>query len=294
MGSKGGGGGGTTVVQFAPYIEAMHTDMLAKPGESLAVSVVAAMNTAAGQSPYNVTTVTAEAGFVGTGNLIGSRTALFDLFKTLMQDKDVDSLWTQMYDKTVQGPEVSEAVSAQGALIQDEIDERIMPKFLAGMRDINSVMSSAFIVGKALIADSQVKMVANFSATLKLKQFDAVNERWAKKLAWDTSMVTVYSDLMKLYYTTRFDAESRDIEYKTKHALWNLSLFEYGRSIVGALNGASAASPQNLPSQTAKGIAGAMAGAGAGASVGSSISKEGGAAYGAAAGGVLGFAAAFL
>jgi len=253
------------------------------------------MNAATNNSPYqDITTLKAEDGFLGTGGVVTARTALFDLYKNLMQDVNIDTLWTQCYSLTVQGTEVSEVIATQGEAIQDEIDTRVMPKFLAGYRDINSVMSSAFVVGKALIAESKVKAVNDFSAKLRLEQLSRAQDRWARTLDWNKIVVGTYTDLMKMYYTARYDSESRQLEYDAKDALWNLGLFEYGRSMVGALNGAPAASPQNLPSQAAKGIAGAMAGAGAGAAIGSSISKEGGASYGAAAGGVLGLAAAFL
>lgn len=295
MGGKGGGGSGDTTVRFAPYVEAAHQQMVNHNGaDSLTLSVFQAMNAAVGQSPYdNIDTITAEAGFLGGGS-ITSRRSSFDMFQMIMLNTDIKALWLQLYEDSVDNPEVAAAVTSQGALIQDEIDTRIMPKFLAGMRDINAVQSTTFGIGKALIAESQVKLVHDFSSKLKLKQCDVALERWAKHLAWNTSLVSVYNDMMKMYYTARFDAESREMEYAVKDALWDLSLFEYGRSTIAALNGAAAASPQNQPSQTAKGIAGAMAGAGAGAAIGAQISKDGGAAWGAAAGGLLGLAASFL
>ena len=295
MGGKGGGGGGATVVQFAPYIEDAHKALLGDGSVLPLMTVVQALNAAWGNNPYDgASTISAELGYLGNGKTLANFPALFDTFTSFMSGQDLKVLWTQLYEASISGTEVDDAVAAQGVLIQDEIDERIMPKFLAGSRDLNIINSSAFVIGKALIADSKVKMVANFASTLKLKQIDIAQARWEKHLSWNTAVVTTYSDLMKLYYTVRFDSESRQLEYDVKDAMWDLSLFEYGRSMLGALNGAAAASPRNEPSQAAKGIAGAMAGAGAGAMIGKSIGGENSTAIGAGAGGVLGFAASFL
>lgn len=293
--SGGGGGGGDTRVMFSVYLETAHQEMISHKGvESLTKSVFQAMNEATNLSPYDgVETITASEGYLGTGKRLSDFPALFDQFTALMSGVDVDALWASTYTQQVQGTEVQDAVAAQGSLIQDEIDERVMPAFLAGSRDINSVMSSAFVMGKALIAESKIKKMADFSSQLKLQQMTAAREMWAKKLDWNKSVVMAYADLQKFYYTVHFDAQARQLEYESKNILWNLSLFEYGRSTIGALNGAPAAVPTQLPSQTAKGIAGAMAGASAGATLGAAIG-ENNAGVGAAAGGVLGLAASFL
>lgn len=293
----GGGksGGGDTRVQFAEYIQEMHNAMLGTRVTSPLYNVAQAMNAAWRSNPYaGVTTVKAEDGFIGVGVTVGERTPLMTLFSMFMRDVDPKILWTQLYEDSVNSDQVTGAVVAQDALMQDEIDERIMPKFLAGSRDINAIHSSTFVIGKALLMDSKQKLIADFSAKLKLKQVDIAQARWEKHLNWNAAIVATYSDIMKLYYTAHFDSESRQLEYDVKEATWDLSIFEYGRSMLGALNGAAAATPRNEPSQAAKGIAGAMAGAGAGAMIGSQISDNGGAAYGAAAGGVLGLAASFL
>lgn len=299
MGGKSGSGGGP--IQFAPYLEAVHSHMLAYNEADqripLAMNVITAMNNAFSQSPYNSSiTVDPNLGFLGSGGAITSYTPLFSLFKTFMQDVNLNTLWAQLYTSMTSGAEITEAVKASSDLLQDEIDTKVLPKFLAGYRDINAVMSTAFVIGKTIIADSKAKAVADVTSKLKLRQLDLVNERWAKTLAWNTLIVSTCSDILKLFYTASFDTQSRSMEYAVKHKLWDLSLFEYGRAVLGALTGSAAAKPDLAPSQAAKAIAGVAGGAAAGAMLGGEFSNGAGgtyAGYGAAAGGVLGLAASF-
>lgn len=300
MGGKGGGGGDGTV-KFAPYLEAVHHIMLNNQGKSVLNStfnVIACLNEAYNDSPYaSYTTVDADDGFLGSGYAISSFPSLFDMFGKFMAGLDIEVLWSQIYTETVNGPEVQNAVNAHSDMLQDDLDAKVIPKFVAGYRDINAVMSSAFIAGKAMIADSKVKSLSQFTASLQLHMFDLTQSRWAAHLDWNKTVQATYNDMMKLYYSAKFDAEAREMEFAVKDKLWNLSLFDYGRSMLGALTGTAAAKVGPEPSQAAKSISMAASGAGAGAMIGQNIANASGGNYagmGAAAGGVVGLAASFM
>lgn len=293
MGSKSGGSG---EIRFAGYVEYAHKEIVDKhQADVLATSVFACMNTAFDQSPYTeLTTVKAEDGFLGPGYVIGQFPSLFDMFGKFMAGLDVEQLWSQIYEATVTGPEVAAAVTAHSAILQDEIDTKITPALVAGYRNINAVMSSAFVGGRAIVADSKLKAISQFTSQLQIHMIDITQARWGDHLNWNKSVIQVYSDMMKLYYSAQFDAEGREMEFAIKDRLWNLSLFDYGRAIIAALNGAAAAKMGAEPSQAQKSVSLAMSGAGAGAMLGQQISPTGsGAAWGAGIGGVLGLAASF-
>jgi hypothetical protein len=64
---------------------------------------------------------------------------------------------------------ISDAVTAYGARLSDAISSDTLPRFQAGMRDINAVQSSAFVIGAAIIEAMRVRDVANFDADLTTK-----------------------------------------------------------------------------------------------------------------------------
>lgn len=299
--SFGGGGGDSPdhmTIMYAGYIEAVHKQVLSHDSVHTVptLCVIEAMNAAFNQSPYSsYSQVSAEAGFLGEGYTLNQFPALFDMYGKFMAGLDIEVLWSQIYENNVHGEDLDAAVTSFGNMLSDQIDEKVYPKFLAGYRDINAVMSSAFVVAKALIANEQVKQTAEFVSKLQFKMVDIAQERWVKHLGWNTGMIVQYADLQKLYYSTKFDADGRNTEFAVKDELWNLSLFEYARAMVGALNGAAAATPRSEPSQAAKSIAMAAAGSAAGAQLGQAIGGEGssGAAWGAGAGALLGLGASF-
>ena len=297
MGGKGGGGGGgETRVMFAPYIERVHSMVLDATGTAtFAHNILEAVTAAYSSNPYDsMTSLDPKSGFTA-GDAVTTYPALFDMFGKFMASQELDVLWTDLYELSQNGTEVDEAIASQSTIIQDEIDSKILPKFLAGMRDINSVMSSAFVAGKFAIAKAKINDMAEFTSKLKLKQFDVAQARFENHLNWNKAVVGSYQDIMKMYYAATYDYEARTNEISVKGALWELTLYDYIRAMLGALNGAAAAKPENQPSQAAKSIAGVTAGAAAGASIGSMI-KDGSGSYagtGAVAGGVLGLAASF-
>lgn len=287
---------GNSEIRFAPYLESAHYKMINKGGSDLLTySVFGCINTAFDNSPYSeYTDVAAEDGFLGVGYQVGQFPSLFDMYGKFMASLDVESLWSETYASTVTGPEVGAAVEAHSDILQDEIETKILPDLLLGYRSLNAVNSSAFALSIGQVYGAKVKSISQFASQLQLHMIDLVQSRWAGHLDWNKSVITVYSDMLKLFYSAKFDADARNMEFAVKDKLWNLSLFDYARAIVGTLNGSASTKTTPEPSQTMKSISAAMAGAGAGATIGQQIAPQGsGAAWGAGVGGVLGLAASF-
>ena len=66
---------------------------------------------------------------------------------------------------------IAAAVSAYGDRLDDRITSEVLPRFEAGMRDINAVQSSAFVIGRAIIEGMADRDVANFDAELTNKAY---------------------------------------------------------------------------------------------------------------------------
>ena len=275
-------------VRFAPYLEDSHYLFLSSGGLiSPSISFVSAFNNAVDASPYgSYEQIDVKDGFFGDSYEAINFPSLWDMFGKFMAGLDVHDLWGQVYEDVIQGPEIENAVSAQSALLQDEIDTTVMPRFITGMRDINSVQSTAFIIGKAIIQDAHVKSINKFASQIRIHAITMANDQWAKHLSWNEAVIKTYSEMFKLYYASTLDIDRANLEYQAKDLMWNINLFEPARALLGALSGSAATVSQNEPSQTQKAIGGAMSGAAAGAMVGGG--------YGALIGGVLGLAMSFL
>lgn len=269
-------------IRYAPYIEEHHSEFL----DLTATKRDAIIDS----SPFSGhSDVLIDVAFFGTGYTISSFPSLYDMYGKFMAGLDVEVLWNQAYDDTLDGTVTGNLVSAEAALLDDDVDSNVLPRFKAGLRDINSVMTSSFVVGSSLIEDARVKSLAKFSAELKYRLLPLVTERWARHLDWNGSVIRTYMEVMKLFYSAKMDIENHNYEYDAKDALWPFTVLDYERANLGALQGATNTKSDVAGASTAqKAIGGALSGAAAGAMV------SGGNPIGAAVGGVLGLAASFM
>lgn len=293
MGS--GGSSSDNTIRYAPYLEKAHGQLLNHGGSDTPdLSVMDVFNAALNQAPYaDYTPLYVNDAFFGDGYEIKNFPTLFDMFGKFMGGIDVCDLYGKIYENIVHAPEINEAVSAQAALLDDDIKANVMPRYLAGMRDINSVMASSFIIGKSIIEDARVKSINKFASEIRLRAVDAAVSMWGTHLKWNQSVTTTYADLFKLYYSSALEVDRTNLEYATKAELWNLNLFDNVRAMLGAMSGSAAASGANEPSQAAKSIGGVMSGAASGAMIGSAVPGIG-TTIGAGVGAVMGLASSFF
>lgn len=286
-GGKGGGGGGgggdyTTTVRYAPYIEENHAAFL----DAVQASRIAVI--AAGSPFASYVAPEVEDAFFGDGYAIADFPALYDMFGKFMAGLDIEVLWTQLFTDTVEGPQVGALVAAESKILDDDIEANILPRFLTGMRDINAVMSSSFVIGKAIIEDAKVKSINKFAAELQYKLIGIAQDRWSRHLEWNKAVIASYGEVMKLYYATRIDTDTQNYAMKAKDALWPFTVYEYERAALGALQGATTTSKQSA-GESSGGIQGALSGAMSGAAMGYMVGGSYGAAAGAIIGGVSGW-----
>jgi len=278
-GGSGGGGDQTTTVRYAPYVESKHSSFL--------TAIATYRENTTDESPFDgYTDIITEAAFFGTGYLISSFPSLYDMYGKFMAGLDIDSLYDQIFEDTVNGAETENLISAERELLDDDIEQNVTPRFQIGMRDINSVVSSSFVVGKALIESARVKAISKFSSELRYRLIAIAAERWKTHIEWNKSVVMSYAEIMKLYYSTKLDVEDFNYSMAAKDLLWPFTVLEYERAALGALQGATNANSEvGGSSKTARALSGALAGAAAGSTFGP---------WGAAAGGAIGFASAFF
>ena len=282
--SGGGGGGGdqTNTIRYAPYIESKHQSFLT------AIATYRAALT--DSSPYDGhTDIITEAAFFGTGYIISSFPSLYDMYGKFMAGLDIDSLYNQIFADATAGSQINDLVSAEAALLDDDIADNILPRFQVGMRDINAVMTSSFVTGKALIEDSRLKAIAKFSAELRYRMIAVATDRFRTHLEWNKSVTMNYAEIMKLYYSVKMDVDDYNYSMAAKDTLWPFTVLDHERAALGALQGATSASSESAgSSKTARALSGALSGAATGFAV------SGGNPIGAVAGGVIGLAAGLM
>lgn len=275
MGDSGGDQEVTT--RYAPYIEDKH--------EAFLDAVADYREATTDDSPYDgYTDIVVEAAFFGTGYTIASFPSLYDMYGKFMAGLDIDTLFSQVFEDTVNAPEVNDLVAAEADLMDDDIDANVLPRFQTGMRDINSVMSSSFVTGKAMIEDARVKALEKFRSELKYRLIPVATDRWKAHLEWNKATIMTYAEIMKLYFSAKMDVTDFNYTMSAKDKLWPFTVLDYERAALGALQGAQkTTSGIDEGSQLNQAISGALTGASVGAMFGQPL-----------LGGALGLAASFF
>ncbi len=279
--SGGGSGDVKTTVRYAGYIEDKHKDFLNE--------IVVRRTAAIDNSPYSgVATIASDDGFFGVGYTLASFPSLYDMYGKFMAGLDVEDLYTQIYGDLMEGPVTHNLVSAEAAFLSDELESDTIPRYEVGMRDINAVMSSTFVIGKALLEETRLKAVAKYSAGLQYALLPIAAQRWQAHLEWNKSVVAVYSEIMKLYFSAKMDVDSHNTEMLAKNRLWPFTVLDYERVAIAAMQGATKTTTDSAGSSGAsRAISGALGGAAMGAMAGAKIPAVGGP-MGAAIGGAVG------
>lgn len=274
MGSSGGSsssGGGTYTMRYADYIETHHKTFL-NDTYTYRGGVIKA-NPFSGREDVPV-----DDGFFGVGYALSSFPALFDMYGKFVAGLDVDALWEEiLVGTTTESAAAASLVSTESKLLNDELYTKILPQYMAGMRDLNAINSSSFIVGKALLMDTKYKQVAKFSAELKWKLIGTAVDRYKSHLAWNMEVVNTYSSILKHFFAAKLDVERFNYEANSKNALWPLTVMDYERANLGALQGAI---KQSTDKDSGSFLGGALSGAAAGGMIAGPWGALGGAVLG--------------
>lgn len=284
MGGGGKGGSGDGALRFPPYMESTHKKLLKdNDGKDLMTAFRAAWdnNPYAGREAMNI-----EGGYLGSGYNISQFPSLFDMFGKFMAGLDIEMLWTQIHESTMNGSEADELISTFSQSSLERMEEESLPMLHAGMRNIGAVNSSAFVLGRALLESKRQKEITKFSAQVKISLLQITQERWARHLDWNGAVIGTFHEMQRSYYAGAMDMDQLNYKYKEAEATWTLDLFDPARAFLGALTGAPA-SANTESSQVSRSVGGALSGGAAGYMAGGSWQST-------AIGAVLGLASSFM
>lgn len=291
-----GGGGGSTqpdkttnTVRYAEYLENHHKDLL-DVSKNWRDALI-------GQSPYSgMPTIEYNEAFFGLSHVLTDFPSLYDMYGKFMAGLDIEILFNQIYNDTINSSAITNRVSEHSQELNEEVEENAIPRFTTGLRDINAVMSSSFVIGKAMLEVNRLRALSKYDATLRHQALPLVIDRFGKHLEWNKNVTTTYAEFLKFYIATFMDLEELDAENQAKNLLWPFTLIEYNRAVVGTLQGAYSSTTKTAGSGSSgqRVVGNTLSGAVSGAMVGMSTGMTHGGIYGAVMGGVLGLATSFL
>jgi hypothetical protein len=287
-GGSSGGGGGTGAVDYPDYMEVFHSNMLggSDPAGTLTVShhyLTEAIDVAMHANPY-----TGVSAYNPDTPVASMQTAIADVV-TLVTMAGVTSFSTFLsaihaaIDSTV----IASSVASYSSVLQDELDTVAIPKFEAGMRDINAVMSSAFVIGRAILQDSKSKQVAKYTADLETHKISSVFDIAMKILDERRLLAHLRVEAYRMQVAAKKEEADENMRIDVAESKWEFDVWQLSGNILASIGGARG-NPSTAQENAPSAIGGAMSGAAAGALIGSQIAPGIGTAIGAAAGGIAG------
>jgi hypothetical protein len=283
------------ITRYAPYIETKHKAFL-NDIQSKRISV-------SNESPFeDYDDVPIDDAFFGVGLLINDLPSLYDMFGKFVAGLDIDTLYDQMVESTINGVVAKTIISNVNNTLQTDINANSIQRLNAGCTDINSIMGDVFLDGEEVIENTRLKLNTKFEKQLKYSLLPVAQARWATHLDWNKTVVSYYSEVMGLYFSAKMDVEDANYAAAAKHALWPFTVLDFEKAALGALQGATTRIQKDGVAGTStfqKVVAGALGGLSGGAQIGARVNpptaatstteaSSGGTNWGAGIGAVLG------
>lgn len=280
---SGGGGGSSGTVAHSAYLETVHNDWLDATGtDTIELSMTEVMDAALGSSPF--ATLTAYDPTTEVAAIVAAPGGLETLVDLLSTGTPLDTLVEHVLDES----RITDSVAAFSADLSTIADAERYPRFEAGMRDINSVMTSAFPIGRALIVEQLVREDAKFEADLRYRAWGEDSLRViGMKLEYERAVGMLDIEANRISIIANKEEADANAKLDEADATWDLEVFQYGSNLLASISGG--VGPSQKGASTLQSVLG---GALSGAATGAAISGANPLAI--AAGGVIGAAAALF
>lgn len=312
----GGGGGSSGKVGYPEYLQGAHDDWLSHDEvDGITSSMTDITNSALGSSPYTGASVfDPDTDITAMLAKIASTEAVVNAL-----DEDVDwaaylvvaqaAAWET--PAPAAAAEIAADVTAFGNELDTQLAATVFPRFEAGMRDINAVVSSAFVIGRALIEEQRNLEVAKYQSGLRTQAYlqrdnilaDGVKDRnklatigasqmltsQVQRVQFQVAVTNSLVETRRIKIVAKMEQADGDLDIDVKDATWDLSVFQYGANLMAAPGGGTGVPGDHRPGKTQSTIGGAMAGAAVGATY---TGTPQGAVVGAVIGGVAGYLSA--
>lgn len=279
----GGGGGSSGAVDFPAYMKTVHGEWLDNTGADTIEanqSVTALIKAGIGASPY-----TGETAYNPDTSITAFITRI-DNYETLIDALDETTLWNSYITNAINATTetvIDTSVAAHAAILSDRLTTEILPRFQTGMRDINAVISSSFVLGQAIIEGFNERSVADYDGKLRVTLLtEALKDQITLlnlKLQYNDAVAKTVVEANRIKVVMKKEQTDEQLEIDSNDYKWELELYQYGANILSSISG-SAISTQKSPSKGMSSLGGALSGAAAGAVSGNPFGVIGGAVIG--------------
>ena len=261
--AKGGGGSSSGKVSHSAYLETIHNDWLDNTGvDTITSSMTDVMDTAQGASPWAAqvaydpdTAITA---------MTDSVAALQTMVTLLSNGTTLDTLIADILDDA----RIDTVVDEYAADLDARLAAEVLPRFRRGMQDINAVVSSAFVIGAALIEVGQDRQVAKFSADIHNKAAsDDALKVIELKLNYQQIATHAIAEINRIKIVAKKEENEVAMTIDNKDAIWDMEVFQFGSNLLAGIGGGTLVPGSGGPSTAQSVIGGAISGAASGAMI---------------------------
>jgi hypothetical protein len=274
-----GGGGSSGEVDYPDYMKEAHGQALNRRGnDTLTRSLTYYMNAAFDESPFLEHLPGCMDTLFGT-----SANPVFGLLSSNI-GTDTVAVFNDVYLSVSTNPAHVALLNAEIDIMNDDVDLKVLPRFQAGMRDMQCVMTSAFSIGHAIIESQKNRDVTKLIAETNYNMLKLADEVFKQYLDWQKTLVVHSAELARVYAAGKFDEIKFISEATAKDRTWELELFNYFSTLMASIGGGTPTQSGKEASTAQNALGGAMSGA----AVGTSINPGWGTAIGAVVGGVAG------
>ena len=292
------------MVEYPSYMQTVHHYWLDGTAGAGSGGLVQAINSALAANPFTSLT-----GYDPTTDITAMENAIIAfqaIITALDNHTDYDTINTNAAAQvdTVYAPAtyINTKAAAHSSFLDNEINSKVYPRFEAGMRDINAVMSSAFVIGRAIIEMDRNDKVDKFVADMEMASYDnrsnliekATGEMirlFLQQVEFGRVIMAMTIDEKRLAIAANQDYQTETKAIAADFGRWPLEAYKYGANMLAGIGGGTTGSVPVDGNKAARIIGSGLSGASAGAMIGSSISGESGAGWGAAIGGIAGMLA---
>lgn len=222
----------TKTRRYAEYIEGHHGALLDHVSTTkLAIFTI---------SPFaDYVPVEIDAAYFGLGYLISSFPSLYDMFGKHMAGLDIESIWNSTFGKIVGEPSIDTAISENMKLVDDEMVRGELADFQVGMRNLNAVTTSSFVVGKAVVEDKRVKLFAKTSLEAKVELLPNMGSEYISHINWEKMTVTVYARAIKDYLMYKNLVDVANTTFASRDSLWPFTVLSFEGKVLGTMQSAT-------------------------------------------------------
>lgn len=286
LGGGGSGGGGSSgSITNEPYLSEWHADLLGDSssagGTGIYYNLVLTMNEYWAANPYvDLVAHSADSFVTDIGVVTNTLYNLAAVLNPVTDWQGYVAYVTSELDAHVLGDtNVEAAEAAYNDVLNAEYENVTLPRFQRGMQDANAVMSSAFVIGEALLEAELTRRKAAYSADLRLQNYKTRIEATISgldnlvKLAgvereFLKGSVATYVDARRIAYVAKKEEIDRNVELDTAEAKWDIDAYSYaGNFLAASHGGTSSAGNASRPSFAQSVLGGALSGASMGSSV---------------------------